>query len=672
MKDFCKRLAWIFFEISWPLVLGFVLLRGVPLGAGFFKDSHVFICVWVGIQSMSMMVPLILYVFDKISVLSVLVSGLWGGGVYAFILYHLILEWKEVLQSTTKHQILTGNLHFGTEEEIFLKLGVLFWSLGAFGGSFYVLKYALTSLKARNAPLKNSLKMRHTQEESSTHGSAILANRAEIDVLNQKEGIPVGCYSSKILKERDPFRLKEKLQTLKRGKILCLKVDHAVVIAPSGAGKGIGIIIPTLLDYRGPIFVTDIKGENYSITHKAREDMGHKVVCLDPFRITNAVFEGWNILDILRVESPTVIEDSAAISALLSPQKKSEGSNARYFAEQAARLIQCLMLYVSCSEDIPKEERNLVTVFDLLMQPIADLKEITLRCIESKKDLLDGIIAGLAARILGTEARELSGTLNTAAQELSFLQSPLMRKFFTEATFKGEKILDGKTDVYVCLPPEHRESYGRFMRLITGCIFLSMQKGVGKRENTRGDFQKRKLLMVLDEMPSLGYMSAIEDMIVYGRGYGVSVIVVSQTIELIKSTYPDSWRTFLSNHLALFFGCSDHETCQMVSDMLGKKTTLGFSYSEGQGNQKKSLEWRGSHSLQEGNSYGEVGRPLLTPDEVKMLGEGVVLGFLRGTRPLMIQRLNYLTHKEFKGRFLENPFYGDSFFKGKRRFLNIL
>ncbi|HQS94482.1 MAG TPA: type IV secretory system conjugative DNA transfer family protein, partial [Alphaproteobacteria bacterium] len=60
---------------------------------------------------------------------------------------------------------------------------------------------------------------------------------------------------------------------IKQGKILRLKVDHSVVIAPSGAGKGVGIIIPALLDYKGPAFVTDIKGENYEITHKARQEM---------------------------------------------------------------------------------------------------------------------------------------------------------------------------------------------------------------------------------------------------------------------------------------------------------------------------------------------------------------------------------------------------------------
>ena len=272
-----------------------------------------------------------------------------------------MMEGKEALSPLTKSQILKEILHFGDSGEDYLKLGCVFWSMSAIGASFYVLKYALTSLKGRKTPLKN--KSIH-REERSTHGSATLIGLKELKALNQKQGIPIGVYLPKILETQDPLQFKEKLQTLKQGTLLRLKVDHSVVIAPSGAGKGVGIIIPTLLDYRGPVFVTDIKGENYEITHKAREEMGHKVVCLDPFRMTTAAFETWNVLEGLRADSPTVIEDAAAIAALLSPQG-SEGSNARYFSEQAARLIQCLMLYVACSDDILDKERNLVTVFDL-------------------------------------------------------------------------------------------------------------------------------------------------------------------------------------------------------------------------------------------------------------------------------------------------------------------
>ena len=51
------------------------------------------------------------------------------------------------------------------------------------------------------------------------------------------------------------------------------------VFASTGSGKGLGIVVPTLLDYPGSIVVTDVKGENYAITARQRAKFG-KVVML--------------------------------------------------------------------------------------------------------------------------------------------------------------------------------------------------------------------------------------------------------------------------------------------------------------------------------------------------------------------------------------------------------
>ncbi|HQS84741.1 MAG: hypothetical protein B7Y25_07365 [Alphaproteobacteria bacterium 16-39-46] len=212
MKDLIKKFVWILFEISWPLGLGMLLFYGGLLSCWIFKDPWVFMCVWISVQALSMITPFVLSVFDKIRFLSTLVGGLWGGGVYAWILYRFIMLEKEALSPLTKSQILKEILHFGGSREDYLKLGCVFWSLSAMGASFYVIKYALTSFKGRKTFLKN--KPMH-QKERSTHGSATLIGRKELGILNQKQGIPIGVYQSKILEIREPLQLKEKLKTLK-------------------------------------------------------------------------------------------------------------------------------------------------------------------------------------------------------------------------------------------------------------------------------------------------------------------------------------------------------------------------------------------------------------------------------------------------------------------------
>jgi type IV secretion system protein VirD4 len=62
--------------------------------------------------------------------------------------------------------------------------------------------------------------------------------------------------------------------------------------APTGAGKGIGAVIPNLLDYPGSAFVLDFKGETYAATARARRAMGQTIALVDPFRITGAERHG--------------------------------------------------------------------------------------------------------------------------------------------------------------------------------------------------------------------------------------------------------------------------------------------------------------------------------------------------------------------------------------------
>ena len=59
---------------------------------------------------------------------------------------------------------------------------------------------------------------------------------------------------------------------------------HVLTVAPTRAGKGVGAVVPNLLDHPGPVFVTDPKGENLALTalYRARA-LGHDVVALDPF-----------------------------------------------------------------------------------------------------------------------------------------------------------------------------------------------------------------------------------------------------------------------------------------------------------------------------------------------------------------------------------------------------
>src|SRR5262245_12087328 len=69
--------------------------------------------------------------------------------------------------------------------------------------------------------------------------------------------------------------------------ILLTGEGHLMTIAPTGAGKGTGCIVPALLRYPGPVIVVDPKGENAAITARRRRDLGQQVVVIDPMGVTD-------------------------------------------------------------------------------------------------------------------------------------------------------------------------------------------------------------------------------------------------------------------------------------------------------------------------------------------------------------------------------------------------
>jgi len=76
---------------------------------------------------------------------------------------------------------------------------------------------------------------------------------------------------------------------------------HLLTVAPTGAGKSMGCVIPALTSVRGSVVVLDPKGEAYRATWKRRQALGQRVVRLDPFGVgTDGPLDaGFNPFDML-------------------------------------------------------------------------------------------------------------------------------------------------------------------------------------------------------------------------------------------------------------------------------------------------------------------------------------------------------------------------------------
>jgi hypothetical protein len=173
---------------------------------------------------------------------------------------------------------------------------------------------------------------------------------------------------------------------------------HLLTIAPTGAGKGVGAIIPALLTYPGSIIVTDIKGENYQVTARYRREIGQQVVVLDPFSLVTPKdkTDKLNPFDLFTIPGSDVESDAEMLAAQLAVGH--EFSTDRYWEDTGRGLVSGLLADVATSS--PPEKRNLCTLRELLYND--DLDYTMAVALDTRKKTMsplarDEFIAYLAA-----------------------------------------------------------------------------------------------------------------------------------------------------------------------------------------------------------------------------------------------------------------------------------
>ena len=422
-------------------------------------------------------------------------------------------------------------------------------------------------------------------------------------------------------------------------------IGHVVTVAPTGTGKGIGAVIPNLLDYPGSALVLDVKGENAAVTARARRALGQAVYSVDPFAVNGDGSAAFNVLDRLDVWNPDCVGESAIMAdALVIAESKGD---AVHFDESAKNFLQGLMLHVAGLDDT--ERRNLGELRRLLTAGEAEFFDV-LGAMAADDTAAFGIPARAANTLMGMADKERGSVLSTARRNTAFLDDPRVSAALSRSDFDLSEIKATAMTVYLVMPANRIGPNARFLRLFISSVIAAI---------TSSNVQPaHRVAFLLDEFGQIGYMKQIEDAVSLLRGYGLAFWVFIQDLSQLKGTYP-KWQTFLANSAKSFFGTDDYDTAKYISDSLGK-ATIEFE-TENTGKNSGSGLSGGGGSMNRGKSTGTsqqfTGRELLTPDEVMRLGPVHPIVLVRGERPYLLDRLNYLADAEYAGRFDANPYH---------------
>ena len=453
---------------------------------------------------------------------------------------------------------------------------------------------------------------------STSHGSAAWGTG---DDLAQQQGLIIGRLRKCLLRFEGE--------------------GHVLTVAPTRSGKGVSCVIPNLLDHPGSILVTDPKGENFAVTARWRRDIGQQVHAFDPFRVASGDAT-YNPLELIDPESPEAVDEARMLADMIVLPEGQAGEQL-FWNEEARAVLTGLILHVAANA--APELRTLSHVRTLLTLPPESFAELLKDMRESPA--VYGLVSRSAARILQKAERERSGVISTAQSHTHFLDSARMARVLSRSTVDLSILKREPTSVYLILPSDRLETYARWLRIMIACSLLAVARARGQ--------PKQRVLFLLDEFAHLGKMHPVQRDIGLAGGFGVTFWLIVQDLSQLRSTYGDTWTTFLANADVLqAFGTNDWDTADYLSKMTGEATIFVKTQNESRGvSRGKQSQRQHGTAL----SISERNRRLLLPDEVRRLGRDSELLFVKGASPLLALRTNYREDAEFLGRSDPNPLY---------------
>ncbi len=494
--------------------------------------------------------------------------------------------------------------------EVFAKAGLL----AAGGGLFGIIIAVIGSLwRARQ------------DKEVTTYGSSRWAQPQEIkdNGLFDNSGVFLGRYQDNYLRHNGP--------------------EHILAFAPTRSGKGVGLVIPTLLSWTGSAIIHDIKGENWQLTAGWRAKFSHCLL-FNPTDLASAKFNP--LLEVRRGDNE--IRDVQNIADILvDPEGSLEKRN--HWEKTSHSLLVGAIVHVLYA----KKEKTLAQVATFLSDPNQPF-ERTLKTMLTTNHLGDKnihhvhpVVASAARELLNKSENERSGVLSTAMSFLGLYKDPTIAKVTSASDWRIADLMNAKNPVslYLVVPPSDISRTKPLIRLLLNQIGRRLTE---KLEGEKNKTNKHQLLMMLDEFPALGRLDFFESSLAFMAGYGIRAYLIAQSLNQIDKAYLEHNSILDNCHVRIVFATNDERTAKRVSDGLGTATELR-SQKNYAGH--RLAPWL-SHVMV---SRQETMRQLLTPGEVMQLPADEEIIMLSGQAPIKAKKLRYYEDQNFAGRVLPCP-----------------
>ncbi|MBU0682719.1 MAG: type IV secretory system conjugative DNA transfer family protein [Candidatus Omnitrophica bacterium] len=558
-----------------------------------------------------------------VAFLSIIIGFSLGTQYIAYKLPHLTVYYEPIIFGLyNPFYFIIWFLKAGNSEiiDLHFKIGVLILAGSQMTGIMFLYVY--------NYIVKQRI------EETDVHGSAKWACYKDLinaNVINQDKGVYIGGWVNE--KARRVEYLKDNSD------------KHCIMWAATRSGKGVGVIVPTLLSWDGSVLVYDIKGENYALSSGWRKNvLGSKVIKFDP-TCNDGSGASFNPLFEIRIGDHEIKDTQNIASMLVDPDGK---GNLDHWRQSAHSLLTGVILHVLYA----RKDKTLRGVANLLSDPDRPLSEVLNSMLKTEHDpegirgwlhpathkptKTHPVVASVARELKNKAYDECSGIVSTAISFVSMYRDTIIAKNTEKSDFRVIDLIhnDVPVSLYLIVPPSDIARTRPLIRLILNQIGRTLLENVQSEDKFNLNAHKNKLLLMLDEFASLGKLESFQDSLAYMASYGIRAYIIIQDLAQLKNAYGTDESIIGNCHIRITHAANKLETADVISKMTGVATVQKFS---------KSFSGKGIDMASGNVSDGamEVSRPLLTPDEIMRLPDDDMVIFVGNTNPIYGRKIKY-------------------------------
>jgi type IV secretion system protein VirD4 len=411
----------------------------------------------------------------------------------------------------------------------------------------------------------------------------------------------------------------------KRPFLVSKTFPHALIVAPTGRGKGVGFVIPNLLTYKGSAVVLDVKGENFRETSRFRASLGDKVFRFAPTDWDRPTHRYNPLARLAAMTNPDRQQMELKLTAKLFLQTDNE--------KLSGLLAGGIDLFVAAG--LLAFERGVPTIGEIYRITASGgdkQKEYLKRALEVKNTSAKLIFERMASTNNDTLTSYLSLLMTSG---LDTWDNRAIDAATATSDFSFRDIRRRPHSIYLVVESEMIRPLAPLIRLFFSDLIASLQA------QEPGDDEPWPVMIMLDEFDRLGKMPIVAESIKTLRSFGGNLAIVTQTIPALDEIYGENTRRSLQGGagVKLYLTPSEQKTIEELSQAVGKTTKRVITRSRAVG--RNPFEGRSVSERTEDT-------PLLTEDQARRMDLDEVILVIDAQMPIRARRIKYFEDPALK------------------------